>query len=79
MTIVDFLQSLLSVLNAMLPYLLLGFLIAGCCMCLYPKGFMPAIFRATTNYPCCGLLLLLQCAGRNRDSIASVAHHRRCV
>ncbi len=39
MTIVDFLQSLLSVLNAMLPYLLLGFLIAEVLHVFVPKRF----------------------------------------
>ncbi len=39
MTIVDFLQSLLSVLNAKLPYLLLGFLIAGVLHVFVPKRF----------------------------------------
>lgn len=39
MTIVDFLQSLLSVLNAMLPYLLLGFLIAKVLHVFVPKRF----------------------------------------
>ncbi len=39
MTIVDFLQSLLSVVNAMSPYLLLGFLIAGVLHVFVPKKF----------------------------------------
>ena len=39
MTIGYFLQSLLSVLNAMSPYLLLGFLIAGELYMFVPKRF----------------------------------------
>lgn len=39
MTIGNFLQSLLSVLNAMSPYLLLGFLIAGVLHVFVPKRF----------------------------------------
>lgn len=39
MTIGYFLQSLLSVLNAMSPYLLLGFLIAGVLHVFVPKRF----------------------------------------
>ena len=79
MTIGYFLQSPLSVLNAMSPYLLLGFLIAGVLHVFVPKRFYARYLSRDNKLSVLCVIAVIAVRCRNRDSIASVAHHRRCV